>query len=190
MSKQFVDPLVAENAKLREIVESQQKMIHERMAMDPRYILINDVFVNADDEDEGFCNKCYCWEPICKFLEDDKIQQPCKACYIHPDDISVLDEDVTANIMDAFKQFLSKQKGFEVIENSDNKYGYNCDFVIIEGACPMKYDKKQGWINCNKCILNYDCEHRGTQKFRDLLKTYNCRGDWLSAGQFGVWIKK
>jgi hypothetical protein len=87
MSKQFVDPLVAENAKLKEIVESQQKMIHERMAMDPRYILRDDVFVNADEEDEGFCNECHCWEPICKFVEGDKLQQPCKGCYIEPEEV-------------------------------------------------------------------------------------------------------
>ena len=93
------------------------------------------------------------------------------------------------DIMESFRKVLVKQKGSKVIGNEDNGYGYNCDFVIIPGACPMKYGKC-GWTECGKCFLNYNCCCATTSaEFQEFLKTQNCRADWLNSYQLGVWIK-
>lgn len=116
------------------------------------------------------------------------------------DDISVLDEAdypfalirqpsvCDIRIQSEFQKLLGSK--YRVEKQTKDECGYTCDFVIIQGGCPMRYDKKQGWVNCDKCILNYDCNHCGSNEFEDLLKLYNCKGEWLEGGVFGVWIKK
>ena len=37
--------------------------------------------VKIKDDDMGLCNVCNKFQPICKFLENDKIEQPCKDCF-------------------------------------------------------------------------------------------------------------
>jgi len=41
--------------------------------------------IKIKNDEMGFCTVCNCWEPICKFLEGDKIVQPCKSCYTYDD---------------------------------------------------------------------------------------------------------
>tara|TARA_R110002126_G_scaffold42177_1_gene122094 strand:+ start:216 stop:503 length:288 start_codon:yes stop_codon:yes gene_type:complete len=90
------------------------------------------------------------------------------------------------NQMREFQKFL----GAEVIYNDGNKYGYNCDFVVIPKCCPMKYGGKQGWVNCGKCDIEYNCQHCGTTKFQDFIKVQGCRIDWIYPDQLAVWINK
>ena len=89
------------------------------------------------------------------------------------------------DVMEEFKKFL----GTKVIYNENNRYGYNCDFIIIPKCCPLKYGKN-GWEECGKCMINYNCNNGGTREFREFLKTMNCHVDWLCPDQLGVWIIK
>jgi len=111
MSKQFVEPLVAENAKLREIIESQQKLIDAKMAMmqeldegesdDNNSVLDEADYpfavkpetddkgakITWDDVEHGWTDVCGdCNKPWCEggeYGEDE--QWFCKDCYVEPD---------------------------------------------------------------------------------------------------------
>jgi hypothetical protein len=89
------------------------------------------------------------------------------------------------DIMEEFRKFL----GAEVISNEEGGWG-SCNFVVLPRCCPMKDGGKRGWINCRKCMIEYNCENYGTPEFREFLKTQNCRTDWLYPGQLAVWINK
>lgn len=91
MSKQFVEPLIAENAKLKEIIAAQQLIIDAKMAeleskCQPFIYSEDGVKVRWNEEEEGWedvcrdCNKPWCEDG--KYDEDN--QWFCEDCYDVP----------------------------------------------------------------------------------------------------------
>ena len=59
--------------------------------------------IKIKDDDMGLCNVCNSWKSICKFLENDKMEQPCKDCF-DCDEGSTTNEEEEADDEDALLQ--------------------------------------------------------------------------------------
>jgi len=86
-------------------------------------------------------------------------------------------------IMGEFEKFLGGE-----VTNDDDRFDSSCDFIVIPKCCQLIDGGKRGWINCGKCIIEYNCENGGTQEFQEFIKNQNCRVEWLYPHQLGVWI--
>ena len=91
------------------------------------------------------------------------------------------------NMMEDFKTFTNSP----VFSNEDNRYGYNCAFIVCPNGCSKYiYDKKTNCYNeCGKCLISYNCNHGGTNEFNEFVKSKNCKVEWLNCSQLGVFFK-
>jgi hypothetical protein len=109
--------------------------------------------IEIKDDELGLCNVCNHWEPICKFLEEDKIKQPCKGCY------SCDDDD-----LDEFDDCICEED-----ENGDTITNKDCP---AHDCCKICSQGKKCKFN-DMAWLCYDCQ----KQIDDEIDAYSDKGD-------------
>lgn len=96
--------------------------------------------IKIKNDDMGFCNVCNSWQTICNFLENDKIKQPCKSCYVCDDedeDGEYMNELIECNEeMNAEIKFKTNERNINCCrENEADKLVRNIEQVYICQGC-------------------------------------------------------
>lgn len=142
--------------------------------------------IKINNHDMGFCNVCNRWEPICKFLEDDKIKQPCKGCY--DGEYDEIDDDIDD------KQFNCDCCEVYFNEGKDNckKCGFDMN---VWNDVAEHLDITNPLNICRTCELRENQQRRlaSVEKWVSFLTTLkrtgkgrNTRYEWLGYIQYGA----